>query len=236
MCLPPAGSGCRFFRSWQSAAGTGVSVVGVQLPGRENRWRDPAPADVDDAVAAVVGELVGLGALEQPVVIFGQSFGGLLGYEVARRLGDGHGAWPAALVVAACRPPHLWIGAGRGLVDDDQALEQLLQERALDEYELDEGSRQLMLDMLRRDARLSLTYRDPCGATVSCPVWAWGGRDDGTVTAEHLAGWDRYAGASFHHRQFDGGHYFPGQHTDLVVALLRDMLPNLMRGSASDDR
>ncbi|MFC7648963.1 thioesterase II family protein [Streptosporangium lutulentum] len=116
LCLPQAGAGCGQFRPWQDALGTEVSVVGVQLPGRENRFTDPPAHSVGEVVDAVVAELAGALTPGLPLVVFGNSFGGLLGYEITRRLGYHHDRWPDALVVAACRPPACGQ-RGRGLVE-----------------------------------------------------------------------------------------------------------------------
>src|SRR6266542_1362345 len=76
LCVPPAGAGCAQVRSWQAALGGGVSVIGVQLPGRENRWADPDPSSMSGAVDAVVAEVAELVAANHPIVVFGHSFGG----------------------------------------------------------------------------------------------------------------------------------------------------------------
>jgi surfactin synthase thioesterase subunit len=83
------------------------------------------------------------------LLVFGQSFGGLLGYEVVRRLGEHHGRWPVALVVAACRSPEQWVGTAPGLAEDDLDLTELLDARRLGPVDLDEESRELLLDAFR---------------------------------------------------------------------------------------
>ncbi|GGL14174.1 thioesterase II family protein [Planomonospora parontospora] len=229
LCLPQAGAGCGQFRPWQDALGPEVSVVGVQLPGRENRFTDPPARSVGEVVGAVVAEIAGdpAGPLASglPLVVFGNSFGGLLGYEVARALGGRHGRWPDALVVAACRPPGMWTGAGRGLVEGEEELERLLAGRGLGEDDLDEDSRELALEVLRHDARLSLTYIHDDGAGGAlCPVEAWGGEADETVTPGQLAGWRDHAAAGFHRRLFPGGHHFCLERPGAVLPLLRELL------------
>lgn len=232
LCLPEAGSGCGQFRAWQSRTGPEVSVVGVAPPGREARWSDPWPSTMEDAVRQITAELVelvdpdGLAAL----VVFGQSFGGLLGYEVTRRLGDLYGRWPVALVIAACRPPHMWVGAARGLVDDGVEAAQLLDARGLSSDDLDEDSRQVVLEVLRNDARLSLTYVATGGAPLCCPVEAWRGQHDEIVTVEHLDGWRDYTTGGFSRRRFSGGHYFWVDQADALADALRE----LAVGNASD--
>lgn len=199
VCLPQAGSGCGVFRSWQESHDD-VTVVGVQLPGRENRFTDEPPDTFADAVAEIVAALGDAVPAGLPMVLFGHSLGGLLGYEVAKALPHP----PDALVVAASRPPHLSGRAagsmGAGGVDVFANL--------LAAKEMDEDVRELVLEVLAQDAELSATYEDPGGAPVPCPLHAWGGAADEVVTAEHVAGWAAYAGAAFHTRQFAGGHGF----------------------------
>ncbi|MBB5083639.1 thioesterase II family protein [Nonomuraea endophytica] len=220
LCLAPAGAGCGQYRSWQAMAGEEVSVVGVQLPGRETRFAHPPAEGVSQAVTAVLEELKATLPPDGTLIVFGQSFGGLLGYEITRRLGEEYDRWPRALVVAGCRPPHMWVGAGRGLADHDAELAKLLDVRALDDDDLDEDSRELMLDVLRQDARLSLTY-DHHAAAIPSTLEAWGGETDATVTSAHLDGWRAYAAGAFRRRMFPGGHYFCLDRAGEVVAGLR---------------
>jgi surfactin synthase thioesterase subunit len=202
VCLPQAGSGCGVFRSWQELHGD-LTVVGVQLPGRENRFTDPPPDSFADAVAEIVTALVATVPAGLPIVLFGHSLGGLLGYEVARALPDTH--TPEALVVAASRPPHL-SGRAAGSMGADGGLEVFA--NLLSARELDDDVRELVLEVLAQDAELSATYTDPGGAPVPCPLHAWGGDADEIVTADHVAGWAGYTEIIFHTRQFAGGHEF----------------------------
>lgn len=223
VCVPPAGAGCRQFAVWQTELGEDVSVVGVQLPGRETRWTDPEPSTMEEAVEAVVAELTDLVPTDHPTVLFGHSFGGLLGYEVARSLWRQWRTWPRALVVAACRPPREWVSAGRGLADDEGELTNLLDARGLNVEDMDEDSRELMLEVLRQDARLSLSFAEPDQPVVDCLLEAWGGREDLTVSHEHVAGWRDYAGGDFQERLFPGGHYFCLETPAPALDLLRSM-------------
>ncbi|MFC0437906.1 thioesterase II family protein [Kutzneria buriramensis] len=226
LCVPPAGAGCAQFRAWQQEAGDDIAVLGVQLPGRENRWLDPSPASVGDAVDAVLAELADRVAPGQPLVIFGHSFGALLGYEIAKALLAYGRTPPKALVVSAVRPPEHWVAQspGRRLADDGLAdLNLLLDARGLSADDLDEDSRELMLEVLRRDAELSASYHPRWGTGIVCPLEAWGGTDDATVRADHVAGWADYADGGFQQRMFPGGHYFCLEDPRTALQLLGPM-------------
>lgn len=201
VCLPQAGAGCGVFRSWQGVLGDEVAVVGVQLPGRESRFTEPPTGSVAEAVTHIVAALVDTVPPGLPIVVFGHSLGGLLGYEVVRALPRSHR--PLALVVAASRPPHLSGRAAGSIRDDTAEFAQRLADK-----ELEEDLRELAMDVLRQDAELSATYEDPAGAPVPCALHAWGGEADEMVSAAQLGEWRGYAGAAFHLRQFAGGHDF----------------------------
>ncbi|HEX6526862.1 MAG TPA: alpha/beta fold hydrolase [Streptosporangiaceae bacterium] len=227
LCLPPAGAGCAQFRPWQTWLGDDVSVVGVQLPGRENRWAEPMVSSMSGAVDAVLAELARLIPADHPIVVFGHSFGALLGYEIARALRTERDQRLHGLVVAACRPPACWVGAGRGLVDDDGELTRLLEARGLDAEDLDEETRELMLEILRQDARLSLSYTGEGLGPVDCALEAWGGAADMTVSADQVSGWRDYAIQTFRARLFAGGHYFCLDDPEPALALLANMAAKL---------
>lgn len=238
VCLPQAGAGCGQFRAWQQPLAGRAVVVGVQLPGREQRWTEPPVTDLDAAADAVAGELLpllrgrsGTGSAARRFVVYGHSLGGLLGFEVVRRLeSSGHPA--ASLVVAACRPPEHWTGAGRGIVDADDDLDALLSARGLSADDLDEDSRREVLDLVRADARLTLGYRGDRVGRLATPIEAWGGLADATVTAEQLDGWAAHACGGFARRTFGGGHYFHSDHGGVVLEILAEMLGSAPLGSA----
>ncbi|MGW0607472.1 thioesterase II family protein [Streptomyces sp. NPDC002644] len=223
LCLPPAGAGCHQFRSWIPAL-TGIAQVhGVQLPGRETRWHEPMPDTFGEAVDAVAEELRPIVAAGRRLVVFGHSFGGLLGYEVARRV------TPDALVVSGCRAPGHWDGAGRGIVDDADELDKLFDTAGLDPAFLDEDTRALMVAMLRKDAVLSLSYTHVPGDPVPAPVHAWRARGDETVTTDDMAGWAAVTSRGFRLHHVDGGHHAVLRRPEPLLAhltgLLRDGTP-----------
>ncbi|MGC0315903.1 thioesterase II family protein [Kitasatospora acidiphila] len=224
LCVPPAGAGCGRFRSWQQGLAGVAQVIGVQPPGRENRWLDPMPGSVAEAVAELSAQVAECVGPTRPVVVFGHSFGGLLGYELARTLRAERTARVTALVVSACRPPAHWHGAGRGIAEDEAALGRLFDTGGPDVAALDPDTRALLLEVLRRDARLSLGYRHAATPVLDVPIHAWGGDGDDTVTPEQLDGWPHYSELACHRRQFPGGHHFALRTPELVLPLLAELL------------
>lgn len=222
LCLAHGGAGCGRYRSWQDKLGDAVSVVGVQLPGRENRWREEHPSTMAEAAEAVVAEVAGLVAPTAPLVVFGESFGGLLGYEVTRRLGE-RGRPPAALVIAASDPPHAWAGDSHQY-GSDTVLRQLLASSSAEVPELDEDAREYTLAVMRKDGALASTFALPAEARLDSAVHAWGGDTDKLVTPASLDEWSSYTTKEFVRKQFDGGHMFGTDLAETTLPLLARLL------------
>ncbi|MDT8909435.1 amino acid adenylation domain-containing protein [Amycolatopsis sp. PS_44_ISF1] len=219
LCLAHGGAGCGRYRSWQDRLGDAVSVVGVQLPGRENRWREPHPPTMGEAAAAVVTEVLGLVSPAAPLVVFGESFGALLGYEVARQLGE-RGRPPVALVVAASDPPQVWSEGHQ--YGSEAVLRELLDQGST--AELDEDAREYTLGLLRKDGALASTFVLPAEPRLASAVHAWGGDTDQLVTPSALDGWRACTSGEFSRQQFDGGHTFGTDLAELTVPRLARLL------------
>jgi surfactin synthase thioesterase subunit len=167
---------------------------------------------LDEVVSAVVAEALALVDPDQPLVVFAESFGGLVGYEVTRRLGS-HGRWPLALVLAACEPPHL-----ADPVDDlvDAAV------HGMATAGVDEDTRAMVTALIRKDLALADGYRLPADPRLDSAVHVWGGADDDLASADKLDAWRPLLGA-VDRRQFPGGHVF-AMHAPEIPVLLSEIL------------
>ncbi|NTX54583.1 thioesterase II family protein, partial [Myxococcus sp. CA039A] len=83
-CLPHAGGSASLFRTWQAELGQDIEVCPVQLPGRENRLREPPLRELPRVVDFLVDVVARHG--DKPFALFGHSMGALLAYELTRAL------------------------------------------------------------------------------------------------------------------------------------------------------
>ncbi|MFR9788497.1 thioesterase II family protein [Streptomyces sp. MB22_4] len=203
-----AGGGAGQFRSWQDELGPDTGVLALQLPGRQNRWTEPVLESMDAIVAGALPAL--LARLDRPFTIFGHSMGGLVGFELARVLGQVHGLWPDRLIVSATRPPHHHHGdLDLSGYDDEEVVRHFVGNGTLPEWVLDDKDLQaLLLPPLRGDFAICDDYRYRPGEPLACPLTLCGGTEDEGVTPEALDGWGEYAGAGWDRLLFPGGHLF----------------------------
>jgi medium-chain acyl-[acyl-carrier-protein] hydrolase len=210
-CLPPAGGGATLFREWPQLLPTSFEVCAVQLPGRERRTAESPYANMGplaDAVASVVGPL-----LELPFAFFGHSMGGLVSFEVARRL-TSVGKEPAHLFISAVHAPHWPDPDPVHQLSNDAMIAKLRREEASgfpDEVLANAEFMEFLIPLLRADASVTETYEMDASARTkafACPLSVFIGTEDKKIPLDAVREWQRYTRASYREIIVPGGHDF----------------------------
>jgi acyl transferase domain-containing protein/surfactin synthase thioesterase subunit len=105
-CLPPGGLGASLFRGWQDLLPDGIEVCALQLPGREERFKErPLEnlAELLDVLESVVSP-----ELNVPFAFYGHSMGGLVAYRLAYRLWRNRATKPSRLFVGGYTAPVIY--------------------------------------------------------------------------------------------------------------------------------
>jgi surfactin synthase thioesterase subunit len=205
---PHAGGAPSSLRTLAGLLDPRIDVLAAYLPGRERRFAEPARPSLSEYVpelAAAVGELA-----EPPYALFGHSMGGLLAFEVARRLAaDGRPA-PVCLVLSASPAPHRgdWR-ADRHLWDDARLADWMAHLGGVDpEVRADRELMGILLPTLRADLAACETHVHQAGPALGCPLIVFGGGDDPMVSADVLGEWSRHTRGGARVEILPGGHFY----------------------------
>jgi surfactin synthase thioesterase subunit len=93
VCLPFAGSGAGFYRAWAEASTHGITVLAIQLPGREELFLETLFTDASDAAAALTPQIVDLTADLPHFALFGANLTGSAISHLFERFGAVERPW-----------------------------------------------------------------------------------------------------------------------------------------------
>jgi medium-chain acyl-[acyl-carrier-protein] hydrolase len=209
-CFPNAGGGIAALYSWFRRLPPEIQLCPVQLPGRENRRAEAPFTRIGTLVNALADVMPP--EMDRPFAFLGHSLGTLVAFELARELRSRGRPGPLRLIVSARRAPQV--------SDPSPHIHQLSDAHFLaalrghhgampDAILADPELLKIFLPALRADMEMLETYIHTPEAPLACPISAFGGLDDPTVTRADLAAWQDCTSSAFVLRMFPGGHFFP---------------------------
>lgn len=235
-CFPFGGAGASIFRSWANDLPSEVELCSIQLPGRESRLKEPPIERIELVIDALSQTLVPY--LDRPFAFFGYSLGGLIGFELARRLRRQHGLVPVRVSVAAFPAPHLPNPVVTALSTNDPQRDfqlDVTDQALLSRYHMlpepilaDTEALQALLPAIAGDFRIVQHYTYHKDAPLTCPVSAFCGMQDEVVSREEVAAWHQHTSGAFTLQTFAGNHmFFETERQSLLQAISRDLLQYL---------
>lgn len=232
-CFPHAGGGSVSFFPWNVLLGPEIECVGVQYPGRGQRWSEPACLSLAELVEEIFsrwGELP-----EKAFAFYGHSFGGLVAFELARRLRRAGMAGAQWLFVGASRAPQLDLLHPPIHELPDDAFLDAMQTRyggIPAAIRAEREMMELLLVPMRADLTAYERYRMEEDAPLAMPVTAFAGAEDFSVPASCMEGWSLQTEAAFELVVLPGGHFFPQSNLKSVTDGIRRRL--LQQGCRAD--
>lgn len=207
--FPWCGAGASVYRKIGRLLPEHVEVFAVQLPGREDRFRDTMHLRMADVVAEVLSEVLRL--CDRPLYFFGHSMGAVVAYETALALRRCIGHEPDALIVSGHAAP-----TGRKLhrqpwhtSDETQLLANIRRMGGTPpELLKDPWTMQMILRIMKADYEVLETHVPQPHPPLRCPLVACAGVDDREISVEGMQAWAQRSSGPHKLHWFDGDHFY----------------------------
>jgi medium-chain acyl-[acyl-carrier-protein] hydrolase len=223
-CFHHAGGTASMYREWPQLLPECIQPVGVQLPGRADRIREPPFSAMAPLIDALIGVLAPL--LGQPFAFYGLSMGARVSWALTHTLRERAMPMPSALFVASTAAPNWkerWFHRG-GLMDGD--LVDYLREMGGTPPEVFSEPELLAsyLPTLRADLVLGGTCQIRPTTPLDVPIRAFAGVDDVDGPPERMSGWRDETSGRFQLDLLPGGHFFDRAGELRVIKAIADEL------------
>lgn len=229
-CFPYGGGNAIVFRQWQLYLPDWIQVFPVQLPGRGIRIQESSFQQLDLLIEELAEAIFPY--LDRPFFFFGHSMGALLGFELTRFLRDHKRKQPVHLFVSGYHAPQL--------PDPNPPIHHLPQQEFIDEIAKMNGTPEelltnpeyinIFLPSLRADFQLCETYQYRSGEPLTCPITAFGGKEDPETSVEMLRAWKKQTVSRFELEMFSGDHFFIHSEEKALVERIKGEILNIKRG------
>ena len=228
-CFPYAGRGASVYSSWTKSLPEEVEVCAVQLPGRENRLREPLFTHFPDLITTLVSALQPW--MDRPFAFFGHSLGALISFELASELHRQGWRGPLQLFVSARRAPHLPEPhgpiadlPGKAFIEAVRHRYEGIPDAVLESEDLME----IMIPVLRADFELLEKYEFVKKESLSCPIMVLGGLQDFEIGDEELEAWRMHTRNLCNLKFFAGNHFFLNSSEGEVLKFMSKELSSLL--------
>jgi acyl-CoA synthetase (AMP-forming)/AMP-acid ligase II/surfactin synthase thioesterase subunit len=233
-CFPYAGGGAATYARWAARLPAAIQVCPVQLPGRENRWREAPLRAVEPLLKSLEAVVDGAAQGEPPLpfAFFGHSMGAHVAFALARHLRRRGRAEPAHLLLSGARSPEcapIWGGSAG--VGDEEFCRRVASFGQLPRQSADDPlGWARALPLLRADFELGEALEAEAASSGEAPVEAsitvFGGRADPFVTAGQLAGWQAHSLRPVRCCVVEGDHFFvESARAEVLEALVQALDP-----------
>ena len=225
-CIPHAGRGPSAFRGWAKALLPEIETIIVELPGRETRFHEPPYRQMQPLVADISQTVIDGMENDLPFAFLGNSMGSVIAFETLHQIRRRTGRDAMHLFVSAAAAPHCEPILAPISHLEDQDFIGVVQERygAIPSPVLDDKEfLASVLPTLRADIRLleEYRYRGNKPEPLACPITAFRGKLDPTVTNDQIDAWREQTSGTFRCFSLERGHLYLDSARDFLLQHIR---------------
>ncbi|MGQ3545604.1 thioesterase II family protein [Bacillus cereus] len=220
-CLPHAGGSAYNYSRWKKYFPSTIEVIPIELSGRGSRIKERCYDNLNEAVLDIY-EKVSTQIRESPYILFGHSMGGLIAYELVRKLQDENQPLPKILIISGRNPPNDTNSKKRYELPFEEFKREILRISDLSrEVFRNPELLNLYLPILRSDFKIIDTYEFNNNQYIcNVDLMVLSGKEDVLTSREKLTHWSLFSDQECTFYSFSGGHFFLHECTQEIAYLI----------------
>ncbi len=199
-------------------------MIGVQYPGRGERYNETLIADCSQMVDAIYANIIPL--LDIPAAFFGHSNGGLIAFELARKLQSANGYLLSHLFLSASRSAaDRHPSSERSALSDEALISELVSLNGTPPALLENKEMlELYLPILRADFAIADNYHYCSEPYLKSDATVLYGLQDTSVSMDEIKGWQNTIQGEINFISIGGGHFFIHENLESVILQIKCQL------------
>ncbi|MGD6900407.1 thioesterase II family protein [Bacillus infantis] len=226
LCLPYAGgSAASIYLPWKKKLDRNIEVIPLELAGRGKRIRESLLYSVEDTVSDLLEKQLGMLEEGIPYNIFGHSMGGLLAFELCRKINERGLPLPENLLISAFQPPDVKLEGDIHLLPMEAFAEKMrLAGNIPESIFIDKDLYKVFMPILYADYKMVFEYvYKPIKDRMKVDLHLFTGTTDFRVY-QLRKDWARQTKGLFKDYIFNGGHFFIRESEKAVLNQLESIL------------
>lgn len=224
-CIPFAGGSEYFYSQWSTKFDQNIKVIPILLKGRNTRYNLKYQS-FNEMIEDVFAQITEGASSEEEIALFGHSMGGILSYEVSKKLENEGYNVKHIFLSGINHPKDMEPVEEKFIMDDNYLTQRLLDLGGIQDEFLE--NRELMeyfFKIIKHDFLLIEEYKkaDKLLIQLNTPVSIMNGIDDKSIVSEQST-YDSLSYKEIQFHIFSGDHFYLNQHLDELIQLIRKSL------------
>jgi surfactin synthase thioesterase subunit/acyl carrier protein len=232
ICFPSAGGGASMFSAWKEFLPKEIELIGVQYPGREERFNESFAIHIPELINDIITTLKPI--LNSPFVLYGHSLGSIIAFELIRELRRKKMPMPKHMIISSFYSPRIFSENIERLINMNPISNftetfiklGMIPKKILNNEEL----KTHFLKILKADVQLGNTYHYQTENPLECSISAFIGTKDPLIKITDITDWQSEAVRNFNLKVFAGDHFFWQNRTEIFVKELLNELLIIIKG------
>lgn len=223
VCFHDAGGSSSLFDDWNKLLGSEYEVICVQLPGRDDRLDEKPQRSFEAFVQEYLPKL--RDTLQgKPFALFGHSMGGLLAFEVARRLQNQYQMSASTLVITGTPCLKGYVNTFvNSIIESNYSDAQLVKLLpSADKIDLSNDFHRQLIQTLRADFELIHSYHYADFPKLTSNIVAFAATEDDRVHPSDVEKWILETSGNYRLEVRTGGHNFVYHDKEFICSLLKE--------------